>query len=141
MPNKILLTTSRYHRVHVLNALYALRAKALRLHQEIGAHWLHTFRPNSFVKAPPHTWRLAVTFCMGFRYDYVSMYIFEHGPMHYTCYVCLSQLDDFSTYKAIHDFISFHNFTIFKEILIKNCSRCIFFIFFAIVRIKYSDEF
>ena len=43
---------------------------------------------------------------MGFRYDYVSMYIFEHGPMRYTCYECLLQLDDFSTYKAIHDFIS-----------------------------------
>ena len=43
---------------------------------------------------------------MGFRYDYVSMYIFEHGPMRYTFYECLLQLDNFSTYKAIHDFIS-----------------------------------
>ena len=65
---------------------------------------------------------------MGFRYDYVSMYIFEHGPMHYTCYVCLSQLDDFSTYKAIHDFISLR---IVVDVIF----------FFAIVRIKYSDEF
>ena len=66
---------------------------------------------------------------MGFRYDYVSMYIFEHGPMRYTCYECLLQLDDFSTYKAIHDFISLR---IVVDVI---------FFFFAIVRIKYSVEF
>ena len=78
---------------------------------------------------------------MGFRYDYVSMYIFEHGPMRYTCYECLLQLDDFSTYKAIHDFISFHNFTIFKEILIKNCSRCIFFFFLQLLESSIQTNF
>ena len=132
MPNKILLTTttSRYHRVHVLNALYAPRAKALRLHQEIGAHWLHTFRPNSFDKAPPPY----LTPC-GHILHGISIWLCIYVYFWTWSYALYLLWMSFTTRRLLN--LQSHSWFHF----IKNCSTCNFFFFLQILESSIQTNF